>query len=548
MRTEFNPKYSHSYSYVANTFRDFKMPNNPNAYLQQNNNDKFEKQNILSANHKSKIIKTSMIISGTVIAGILLAKTKSVQNIFNKYPLDRDYRKSILKDMGLSIKEHKKLNSIIGIQELKDIVRKYESTPEVYSPGIKTYERNGEVKFNGKENLKNFIFGANLHIHTKYSDGKLTIDDFLDQAVTYADKRVENGKSPFVIAITDHDSVQGCKDIVNKILQNPKKYKNLKVVLGIENSSIYYNPHITKDKINIHVLSYGINPFGKDIDKFLTSRLNANKNNIINVIEEINKDFSSTLNKYNFKYNFDEMNIMAPCVGSSIKTSNYYLKDYLQFKLIYENLITKNQKLMTFLEQNRIKLKPSAFADALKEIPQKPDYSKGQKYWEYYCDALKKYIEKVSMLQNSQINTKKLNEKFISLDTNTKNIINKFESICLDPNSKFYLKNIEYPQFEKCIKDLYTLENGVMGLAHPSVYFPINAVPQKNKKKLYEELYKTFKAEGKEKAVFAEDNYQVYYDSADKILLKELSDMSSSYGLLKTGGLDTHAISIFDSK
>ena len=87
-----------------------------------------------------------------------------------------------------------------------------------------------------------------------------------------------------------------------------------------------------------------------------------------------------------------------------------------------------------------------------------------------------------------------------------------------------------------------------MGIAHPGVVFPYaNLKDEGSTLRFYDELYRDFKAWGGEKAVYAEDNYGVYYKENEN-LHNKLEQVSAKYGLQKIGGLDTHIKDIFASK
>ena len=43
----------------------------------------------------------------------------------------------------------------------------------------------------------------------------------------------------------------------------------------------------------------------------------------------------------------------------------------------------------------------------------------------------------------------------------------------------------------------------------------------------------------------AEDFYQVYYQNTNMNILQSVRDISARYGLIPTGGLDTHGNDIF---
>ena len=59
-----------------------------------------------------------------------------------------------------------------------------------------------------------------LHIHSDFSDGNYSISEICERC---------KNEGVYEIAITDHDTVEGCKEAVRIIASNPEKYKNLVV-------------------------------------------------------------------------------------------------------------------------------------------------------------------------------------------------------------------------------------------------------------------------------------------------------------------------------
>ena len=101
-------------------------------------------------------------------------------------------------------------------------------------------------------------------MHTTNSDGSVSAEFLMDQAQMYAENNL-NGK-PFYLAITDHNTVLGAKEVIKVLQKNPNKYKNIKVITGIEIFSGYKNKYSEKP-INIHVLAWCINPYDKFLNK-----------------------------------------------------------------------------------------------------------------------------------------------------------------------------------------------------------------------------------------------------------------------------------------
>jgi 3',5'-nucleoside bisphosphate phosphatase len=78
-------------------------------------------------------------------------------------------------------------------------------------------------------------FKGDFHIHSNNSDGRFEVEDIVDMCVK---------KGYDIIALTDHDTVAGCKRAIEY-----GKSKGIRVIPGIEMSTKY-------NKENIHVLGY----------------------------------------------------------------------------------------------------------------------------------------------------------------------------------------------------------------------------------------------------------------------------------------------------
>ncbi len=458
------------------------------------------------------------------------------------FPQDAIYRKKIASAIGLNTQESYKLSSIVGTEELTKVTKEFEQTPEIYAPGTPNYTYREAVANFNNENVENGIFGANLHFHTDNSDGELSVKELLEKTVEYADKRFEKLKKPFYLAITDHDGVNGCKEAVEIVSQNPNKFKNLKLILGIENTFGYENREFLNEKANIHVLSYCVNPYSEQLDGLFGDKIKKNIANIKNAIASANEEFDSVLSKDGVKYEFDDMTKISKAIGVGIKNATYYMKDYLQFKYIFTKNVLNNKELCSELASAGVDLTKIDFAEPIKRIGKDLDYSKGQKYYDYYYEATKDYIASfVDDTKKSKIST-----LFPNIHLKDRVFLQKIEDKSLTPSSSLYVKANEYWNIEEGLAKLSQLEDGVIGMAHPGVIFPYGAIKyQKRLPDMYEDLYRIFKEKGGAKAIFAEDNYQTYYKSNHNEYYDKLKEIASKYGLIKTGGLDTHGTDIF---
>ncbi len=136
----------------------------------------------------------------------------------------------------------------VSINEAIDLAKKYSTEKsglfvngvldKIYSTYIKNNERVQEITTNIRDNESlEERAGADLHIHTKFSDGTMSPEEVVEEA---------SKLNLRTIAITDHDSVDAVE-----IAQNICNKKGINLIPAIELSS-YYRP------VDIHLLGYFI--------------------------------------------------------------------------------------------------------------------------------------------------------------------------------------------------------------------------------------------------------------------------------------------------
>lgn len=180
---------------------------------------------------------------------------------------DIEYKKSIIKESGNLTYTLENLRPLVGKEELAEFIKKNDVSPNIYSID--------------RENIVNGGYRANFHIHTTNSDGAVPVEIRLNEAQKYAESVIKDDY--FWIAITDHNTVNGAKDIIKILQNNPGKYKNIKIVAGMEIFTRDNSSKIAEEPIQQHVLLWCINPY----DKYLN--------------ELFYKDLSNTKNKNNWK-------------------------------------------------------------------------------------------------------------------------------------------------------------------------------------------------------------------------------------------------------
>jgi len=188
----------------------------------------------------------------------LSSNYKNQKKIIQKYTLsgkehhlsfleDNNYRATLAQHMQVA---PKKLRSVVGVNELKFLLEnKFKS--ENFLPGLNDI------------NVKNGNFRTNMHIHTVNSDGDFTAQKLLDDARNYSKKI---GKKVY-FATTDHNDIKANRQILELLSKDPKKYKNIRFIPGIE----IRNNHIDENgkAVYYETLVYGLNPYKKGYETLL---------------------------------------------------------------------------------------------------------------------------------------------------------------------------------------------------------------------------------------------------------------------------------------
>lgn len=190
-----------------------------------------------------------------IISSVILIAVFSYYIFIGRYHIsepmmDLEYKKAIIKESHNIFYKLENLRPVVGEEELLEFIKANNNNPEIYTPS--------------GENIKNGTFRANLHMHTTQSDGIASVEKRLDDAQKYAEKYLKGNH--MYIAITDHNTVLGAKEVIKVLQRNPDKYKNVKVILGMEVYTAFQSQY-KNTPVDIHVLCWCINPYDKFLNK-----------------------------------------------------------------------------------------------------------------------------------------------------------------------------------------------------------------------------------------------------------------------------------------
>lgn len=463
----------------------------------------------------------------------ILEKFKSDCESFSA---DTNYRKQLAKACGLNDANFYLLRPVIGENEFLHLTNNLEE--KNFMPGKRKDLL--EIDSHDDEYLKNGEFRANLHIHTVHSDGRLTTDELLDQAVQLANKNFGLNKKepPLLLAITDHDCIDGTKEILKKIIQNPIKYENIRIVLGIELSTITNKFNNLKKPLLIHTHMFCINPFDKTLNEFIDKKRTLKYNLAKETINKLNGAIAPILKSFNIKLTLEEASLIHELVTKGQDEVYLPMKKYVGGKLLFENYVFKNKKTLVILKSNNINL-----AELSYHIPYtkyKYLFKQGGGYTENYKIALNKFLKDLVQEKNNK------NIDFSDIINIRNEQVENAIKLALDISKQSHPSLTDMPEafdgFEDTLSFLSQQNFGVFSIAHPGRTIVKDV--DSDLLSLFENMFCSFKEYGKTKARYYEGYYQAYNGKKYLDYLTHIEQAAKKFKLVPIGGLDSHGESI----
>ena len=207
----------------------------------------------------------------------------------------------------------------MGILSEKDFIEKVKNLSEKsYKAGERTdltVTDSHDYRY-----LESGDFCANLHIHSKYSDGIMSVKQIIEHA-----KEIPN----MLVALTDHDTIEGCKEALELCPDN------VDMCLGVEISTVAINFPKQPNPMPVHLLVYGINPFDKKLNEFLDKKRNLKL--------QLAKDTIARLNEVLSEYNFtlEEASLCHPMILKGQDEVAHPLKKYTCAKILLNYFFPK---------------------------------------------------------------------------------------------------------------------------------------------------------------------------------------------------------------
>ncbi len=439
---------------------------------------------------------------------------------------DIQYKKSLLKSLNLPQEDVSILASVVGRQEFLQYLQSVQNIPEVY-----------EGAANDFFNVKNAVFQANFHIHTDNSDGFMSVEELMNLGCQYADVyATKNPGKKVYLAITDHDNIYGNIQALKLLIQNPKRYRNLKIVLGMEMTSFFYSKYVQKP-INTHLLTYCINPFTSPVVFFNSERLDKYNAGVISAYSKVMPVFQDAAKAKNFQYVVQDLQAVRPQIYQFPHDIENTFKDTLQFKYLFYSLVFSNPKVVSFLGNRNIDISKLDFTQPKKMI------QAGEKrpYWLNYVDETYNYLHQI--LAQKNISSKGLKEALNVLTQDEIEVLNKMETAVRGTFSPFFYNECQPIDFDKVVctfaKDTQTLS----AIAHPAFTLQYHKENPERLKIINEFISRFKKHLGNEPLII--EKFYPYSSSLPTKWIDEVYSVAGKFNYIPSGSRDSHRNSFF---
>lgn len=132
------------------------------------------------------------------------------------------------------------------------------------------------------------MFIADLHVHSMYSDGTMTIEEIVEEAYK---------KEVGLLAVSDHDMLDGARHL-QKVISENKKYKTIKCIPAVEINAL-------DNGRNVHILGYHVDLENKEFDTFIRNNRAMLDDVSIQLIRKMEKDYESVSLEEFRQYSYD---------------------------------------------------------------------------------------------------------------------------------------------------------------------------------------------------------------------------------------------------
>lgn len=501
----------------------------------------YNTSNLSLSHQKNEVIRRTEFLNSTELPVCCMGKErvltdglKALKHEMAQFPKDIEYRKALLKGLGIEPARYYKIRSIIGGEEIKKILADFSNNYENYTVG------------DDYENATNGKLRANLHIHTTASDGFFSTQELLDKAAEYANhvkKLNPKAENPFVIAITDHDCTESAGEAIEIIEKNPQKYKNLRVILGAEMTTFDdVATDIVDYPTNAHILVYGLNPFDERFQKFLESYKKQKYIIADKMTAVANESFEEAFG-YSLNFSTSEVKDFSNQFKKGQTGAFNHIEKYINVKFLLGEIILKNVKIVSKLKENNIATNPD---ELLQEMIKYYFVLNRNNYTPTAETLVAGFISEKAEIPVQEVdNYINLVQEIPQINQFKKSLRKSLREFRITLNSK----QRYVPNYKALNSALENQENALIGIAHPLDYVAKISL-ERDKYRFLTKLFDKFKEVFKEKGVFSETYYQSYVKDTkafneNNLTVPFMHALNKMHSMYNSGGVDCHRHNLF---
>ncbi len=438
---------------------------------------------------------------------------------------DADYKKTLANE--IKIENLSLLDSVAGENELKFLLSKLDE--QSFSPGNRT-DKNKIDTFD-LSNIKKHKFCANLHVHTNASDGTAPVEELLEAALKIANDNAVFDGSGFLLSVTDHDTVENAQKALQIVVSDKEKYKNLKLVLGVEISTTATEFLNQQKTLDIHTLLYCINPFEKRLTDFLQKKMKLKYELALKTLDNLKNALSCLLDELNLSLTLGEAAKIHPMITKGQDEVSHPLKKYIFARTLFSFYVDNNNEILEILKNENIDNELLSYE---KPVFKYKNMFNNERYFYIYKDALEKYL--------NFLTGNKYSFALPAIPDYIEQYLLKAKEICELSHPDKYRSLEAFSDFFQTLEFINTLEYGITSIAHPA-RINTNYVNSDNLT-FYEEFWHRYKTAGKDRAFAYEKYYQSYSSSKHYERLKAIDLSSQKFNFVYTGGIDSHGAGV----
>lgn len=245
--------------------------------------------------------------------------------------IDKAYESTNVSDYHKTLAQELRNNFDVEIppENLKNIM-----TPDEVRELIPTLKQENFIYSHVNEEGNKTYF-TDLDSNTRFSDGRITLIELMDNVASYADEFYKATGKDYVFAITDRDSTDSVQQAVRLIGENPEKYAHVKFIPALKMTVLQEDEASEIGYTNSEMIVYGVNPFSENLQNYLETSMDNRYGMILNYLKKVCTMHPSFL--FNIR-KFIDKSEMGYTQGYTISNLYWQAKDFEEKKLMPEDM------------------------------------------------------------------------------------------------------------------------------------------------------------------------------------------------------------------